>query len=71
MIEGVLGHVRGSHMDLTAGDIGPDLCGPPLASGGECSRLAVPMGEGHAGADGSQDGQPRGSADLAAGVEQA
>src|SRR5947207_8402858 len=70
-VEGVLACGRGGDVDLTARDVGPDLGCPLLPGPRERPGLVVPVGQGHAGADGSQDGQPGGGADLAAGVEQA
>jgi hypothetical protein len=58
-------------MDLTTGYIGSYMGCPSLIGRGERSRLAVPAGQDHGSADGSQNGQSRRSADLAAGVEQA
>jgi hypothetical protein len=58
-VERVLAYGRGGDVDLTARDVGPDLGCPLLLGPGERSGLVVPVGQGHAGADGSQDGQPR------------
>jgi len=70
-VECMLACGRGGEVDLTARDVGPSLGCPLLLGPGERSGLVVPVGQGHAGADGSQDGQPGRGADLAAGVEQA
>ena len=53
-------YVCGGRVHLTACHLGPNLGCPLLPGCGESAGLVVPAGQGHAGADGSQDGQSRG-----------
>ena len=70
-VEGKPAHGCGGDVNLAARDIGTGLRCAVLLGWREGRGLPVPVGQDHAGADGSEDGQSHGGADLAAGIEQA
>jgi hypothetical protein len=58
-------------VNLAARHVGTGLRCAWLLGSRERPGLPVPVGQDHAGADGSKDGQSHRGADLAAGIEQA
>lgn len=70
-MQGVASYLRGSRVDLAAGDVGSGPRCLPLPGGREGGSQVLPVAHGDGRADGSEDGQPDRGADLAARIEQA